>query len=68
VIVMPGETPEGLAARVLKVEHVLYPAVLELVGRRILGEDFDEPKAFSQGIAEDTTPSLDFVRFILNLS
>ncbi len=28
VPVLPGDTPESLAARVLKQEHVLYPAVL----------------------------------------
>lgn len=28
VPVLPGDTPESLAARVLKVEHVLYPAVI----------------------------------------
>ena len=68
VPVQPDDTPEALAARVLEVEHVLYPAVIELVARRILGEEIDEPKAVSQGIAEYVTPSLDHIRYILNLS
>jgi phosphoribosylglycinamide formyltransferase-1 len=33
VPVKPGDTPETLAARVLKVEHRLYPAVLERFAR-----------------------------------
>jgi phosphoribosylglycinamide formyltransferase-1 len=28
VPILPGDTPEALAARVLEVEHRLYPAVL----------------------------------------
>jgi phosphoribosylglycinamide formyltransferase-1 len=35
VAVLPGDTPETLAARVLQMEHVLYPAVL----RRFAGGD-----------------------------
>ena len=31
VPVLPGDTPEGLAARVLAQEHLLYPAVLRAV-------------------------------------
>jgi phosphoribosylglycinamide formyltransferase 1 len=68
VPVRTTDTPEMLAERVLNVEHVLYPAVLELVARKILGEEFDDPKPFAQGIGEETRPSLDFVRFILNLT
>ena len=68
VPVLPDDTAEALAARVLEVEHVLYPAVIELVARRILGEEIDEPKPVSQGIAEYATPSLDHIRYILNLS
>lgn len=35
VPVLAGDTPESLAARVLKVEHILYPAAVELVARSI---------------------------------
>lgn len=38
VPVLPGDTPEALAARVLAVEHVLYPDALEQVARRIMSE------------------------------
>ncbi|MGQ0814770.1 MAG: phosphoribosylglycinamide formyltransferase [Gemmatimonadota bacterium] len=31
VPVLPADTPESLAARVLEVEHILYPAAVELV-------------------------------------
>ena len=34
VPVRPGDTPEGLAARVLEVEHRLLPAVVGFVSRR----------------------------------
>lgn len=68
VPVFPEDTAEALAARVLEAEHVLYPAAIELVARRILGEEIDEPKVVSYGIAEYATPSLDFIRNILNLS
>ncbi len=35
VPVAAGDTPESLAARVLEVEHMLYPAAVELVARSI---------------------------------
>lgn len=38
VPVLPDDTPESLAARVLAVEHVLYPDALEQVARRIMSE------------------------------
>ena len=38
VPVWPDDTPESLAARVLAVEHVLYPDALEQVARRIMSE------------------------------
>jgi phosphoribosylglycinamide formyltransferase-1 len=34
VKVLPGDTPEALAARVLEVEHLLYPAVLQTRSNR----------------------------------
>jgi phosphoribosylglycinamide formyltransferase-1 len=39
VDVLPGDTPETLAARVLEVEHQLYPGVLEQLARRMAGEE-----------------------------
>jgi phosphoribosylglycinamide formyltransferase-1 len=36
--VLPDDTAESLAARVLAVEHVLYPDALEQVARRIMSE------------------------------
>ncbi|HEY0810191.1 MAG TPA: phosphoribosylglycinamide formyltransferase [Longimicrobiales bacterium] len=39
VPVLPGDTPETLAARVLEVEHQLYPDVLEELARRMAGEE-----------------------------
>ena len=38
VPVLPDDTPEALAARVLAVEHSLYPDALEQVARRIMSE------------------------------
>jgi phosphoribosylglycinamide formyltransferase-1 len=38
VPVLPTDTPETLAARVLETEHQLYPATLEELARRIIGE------------------------------
>ena len=35
VDVLPGDTPETLAARVLEVEHQLYPDVVEKIARKI---------------------------------
>lgn len=37
VPVRPDDTPETLAARVLRVEHVLYPAVIAAEARRLSG-------------------------------
>ena len=49
VPVLPGDTPETLAARVLAAEHKLYPAALALVaeGRAVLNGD-----AVTQAIAD----------------
>ena len=48
VTVLPGDTAEGLAARVLEVEHRLYPLALRLVASgeaRIEGESVFVPAA-----------------------
>lgn len=42
VPVLPGETAEELAARVLRVEHELYPLVLRELAERLLKEKGDE--------------------------
>jgi phosphoribosylglycinamide formyltransferase 1 len=39
VPVLPDDTPDTLAARVLAVEHVIFPAALEQVARRIADEE-----------------------------
>jgi phosphoribosylglycinamide formyltransferase-1 len=41
VPVLPNDTPETLAARVLEIEHKLYPETLERVARRIAGEELN---------------------------
>lgn len=70
VPVLPGDTPESLAARVLRVEHLLYPAALEAVARRL--ERGDEPEihtarngAFTW--AADPAPAADDIRHALGL-
>jgi phosphoribosylglycinamide formyltransferase 1 len=37
VPVLPGDTPDSLAARVLAIEHRLYPAVIDVLAHRIGG-------------------------------
>lgn len=39
VPVLPSDTPESLAARVLRVEHRLYPLVLEALAARLAARD-----------------------------
>jgi phosphoribosylglycinamide formyltransferase-1 len=36
VPVLPGDTPEALAERILVEEHVAYPAALRIVAERLL--------------------------------
>jgi phosphoribosylglycinamide formyltransferase 1 len=45
VPVLPGDTPERLAARVLRIEHRLYPAAVAAVARRLHGAP--PPAAFT---------------------
>jgi phosphoribosylglycinamide formyltransferase 1 len=42
VAVLEDDTPETLAARVLKVEHLLYPRVVIELARRMLAETYGE--------------------------
>ena len=37
VPVLPGDTPDTLAARVLRVEHALYPAAADALARAVQG-------------------------------
>jgi phosphoribosylglycinamide formyltransferase-1 len=68
VPIKSGDKPEQLAWRVLAVEHVLYPAALELVARRLAGEQIDAPQDTSKHSQETDAPSLETVRQALNLS
>ncbi|HSK21119.1 MAG TPA: phosphoribosylglycinamide formyltransferase [Longimicrobiales bacterium] len=50
VPVLPGDTPATLAARVLKVEHRLYPAVIDAIARGVSGErESSAAEAFQLG-------------------
>lgn len=46
VPVLPGDTVESLAARVLRVEHLLLPAVVEALARGRAAEPLSDPLAF----------------------
>ena len=39
VPVLTDDTPAGLAARVLEVEHILYPAAIEILARALVNEE-----------------------------
>lgn len=71
VPVLPGDSPETLAARVLRVEHRLLPAAVEAVARGMGGGErggtggLAEPIAFRTATAE--APSEDEVRRALGL-
>jgi phosphoribosylglycinamide formyltransferase-1 len=49
VPVLPGDSTETLAARVLRVEHRLYPAVVDIMARRMA-----EPGTGSGGLPRDS--------------
>lgn len=68
VPVKPDDTAETLAARVLEVEHLLYPAALEVVARRLNGENIPEQATYSMGWPSDSPPDLQFIRNVLNLN
>jgi phosphoribosylglycinamide formyltransferase 1 len=53
VPVLPGDTPEGLAARVLAVEHVLFPAVLRALASGSAAGAPPEPAFFRLAEAHD---------------
>ena len=50
VPVLPGDTPALLAARVLEIEHRLYPAVIDAIARGVSGEsDASAGESFQLG-------------------
>lgn len=69
VPVLPGDTPESLARRVLAVEHRILPVAVEAVARAIAAGTgirrigVSEPVAF--GLIEEKAPSMEEVRGIL---
>lgn len=69
VPVLPGDTPESLAARVLRVEHLLYPAAIELVARRLERGDRADPHLARNGAftwSSDAAPDANDIRQALN--
>ena len=56
VPVMAGDTPDTLAARVLKVEHLIYPLAVEHLCRAV-AEGRDVPRPFPTGEAFQTAAS-----------
>jgi phosphoribosylglycinamide formyltransferase 1 len=60
VPVLPDDTPESLAARVLRVEHLLLPMVVEALVRGPAGEPLREPVSF--GLEHRDPPSQEPIR------
>jgi len=70
VPVLPGDTPEALAARVLRVEHLLYPAALEAVARRLERGDVPAAHTVRSGAftwAAEHAPAANDIRRALGL-
>lgn len=70
VPVLPGDTAESLAARVLPVEHVLLPLAVEMLagemrGREMGGEAADPAAPISFALADAPAPPADSVRRLL---
>ena len=68
VPVLPGDTPESLAARVLEAEHVLLPVVVEEFAR---GERFMHETPFATGVEltdEIPAPTIDDIRRMLRFT
>jgi phosphoribosylglycinamide formyltransferase-1 len=65
VPVLPDDTPETLAARVLRIEHAIYPVAVEAIARGAKG---DEPRrADSMTFALDETGGVPGVAQLRNL-
>ena len=57
VPVLPHDTPETLAARVLRAEHIVYPCAVEALCRQLDGATFDTPEfAFNASPNEALSP------------
>lgn len=72
VPVLQGDTAEALAARVLRVEHMLYPAALTLVARALAGGTAKAacagfPAALAFATLRDEQPAADLIRTTLGL-
>ncbi len=70
VPVRPGDTPEALTARVLAVEHALYPAALERLARDAVAGEVGEAGARGGAafhLLDDSAPTRDEVRRALGL-
>jgi phosphoribosylglycinamide formyltransferase 1 len=65
VPVLPGDTAESLAARVLPVEHLLLPLAVEAVARGEGGPPAEGPLAFQ--LAAKEAPPEDAVRRLVNV-
>jgi phosphoribosylglycinamide formyltransferase 1 len=65
VPVLPGDTPESLAARVLPVEHRLLPVAVEAVVRGNRGSPGEDPLAFH--LAAIDAPPEDAVRRLVHV-
>jgi phosphoribosylglycinamide formyltransferase 1 len=65
VPVLPDDTPESLAARVLPVEHRLLPLAVEVVARGEGGPPVEGPLAFH--LAATDAPPEDAVRRLMNV-
>jgi phosphoribosylglycinamide formyltransferase 1 len=73
VPVLPGDTPDTLAMRVLGVEHILYPRAVSAIARgavvldaegRVSGVSFPEPPPFAFGVSsshDDIVAAIDGV-------
>lgn len=71
VPVLPEDTPEALAARVLRVEHAIYPVVVEALARNLLsGGDvgaFRVPDSATFRLVDEEAPDAREVRRALGL-
>jgi phosphoribosylglycinamide formyltransferase-1 len=65
VPVLPGDTPETLAARVLVVEHRILPIAVEAVARGVSADPISDPAAFE--LVPAPAPADDSVRATLRL-
>jgi phosphoribosylglycinamide formyltransferase 1 len=68
VPILDDDTPESLAARVLRVEHVLYPLAIELLAKRAVGQAIsDEMPLHNFNATTDDGPDAAVMRRTLGL-